>query len=248
MSLFLRLLLGHMIGDYALQPLSLVLMKRRGWEGILIHVGIVTVVTGILLWPVLGHWWYWLWLLFLFVGHLLIDRSRALLLKDLEATSLWYLIIDQALHLCLIALIAVLSHIWQTLHPGLPALTASPQENGLIAYLICLVFLIWTVPVLEVETVNTLMSNVGSLGKGTGVRIAGRDRLLGALERIGGAALMLAGFIYLVPLAFLPRVLLQREEWHNSPLQGRFLVKMAISFSLTILIGLVLARIPLRFL
>jgi hypothetical protein len=247
MTLFLRLLLGHMIGDYVLQPLPLVLMKRKGWGGILIHVGIVTVVTGILLWPVLGHWWYWLWLLFLFVGHLLIDRSRALLLKDLEATSLWYLIIDQALHFCLIALIPVLSHTWQILHPGLPTLTASPQENGLIVYLICLVFLVWTVPVLEVETVNTLMSNVGNLGKGAGVRIAVRDRVLGGLERIGGVALMLVGFIYLVPFAFLPRVLLQKEEWHNSPLQGRFLVKMAISFSLTIVIGLLLAWIPLSF-
>jgi hypothetical protein len=248
MTLFLRLLLGHMIGDYVLQPLRLVLMKRRGWGGILVHVGIVVTVTAILLWPVLGHWWYWLWLLFLFVGHALMDRSRALLLKDLGASSLLHLVVDQVLHVGLLALIAVLSHTWQIRHPALPALTASLEENCLTVYLICLIFLVSTVPVLEMETANTLILSVGNVAGGEGLRIAARDRWLGALERIGGVALMLAGFVYLVPFAFLPRVLFQREEWHNSPLQRRFFIKIAISFSLTILTGLFLGVLPLCFL
>jgi len=247
MTLFLRLLLGHMIGDYVLQPLQLVLMKRRGWGGVLIHVGIVVMVTGILLWPALPHWWYSLSLLLLFVGHLLIDRGRALLLRGAEARGLLYLVIDQALHASLLVLIAVLSHMWPAYHPTLPVLTASSQENWLILYLICLVFLVWTVPVLEMETMNTLTASSGNLAEGQGIRIATRDRLLGALERIGGLALMLAGFIYLVPFAFLPRPLLQRNEWHGSAPQGYFFVKPAISFASVVLTGLILARIPLSF-
>jgi len=46
MTSFLRLLLGHMIGGGILQPLKLVLMKRGGWRGVLIHVVTVVVVTG----------------------------------------------------------------------------------------------------------------------------------------------------------------------------------------------------------
>lgn len=247
MTLFLRLLLGHMIGDYVLQPLQLVLMKRKGWAGILVHVGIVVLVTGILLWPALGQWWYWLWLLFLFIGHLLIDRSRALLLRESRRRGLFYLIIDQLLHVGLLALIAVLSHVRLVYHPALPALIASPEENRLIVYLICLVFLVWTVPVVEMETMNTLIADRRILEEGDGIRIPARDRLLGALERIAGVALMLAGFICLVPFALVPRVLFQRQEWRSSPLQGRFFVKTAISFSSVILAGWVLARISLSF-
>lgn len=247
MTLFLRLLLGHMIGDYVLQPLRLVLMKRKGWAGILVHVGIVVAVTGILLWPALRHWWYWLWLLFLFIGHLLIDRSRALLLRDSRRRGLLYLVIDQVLHVALLALIAVLSHVRLIYHPALPALAASPEDNRLIAYLIFLVFLVWTVPVVEMETMNTLIADSRNLEEGEGIRIPARDRLLGALERIGGVALMLAGFICLVPFAFVPRVLFQRQEWRSSPWQGRFFVKTVISFSSAILTGWVLARIPLSF-
>jgi hypothetical protein len=246
-TLFLRLLLGHMIGDYVLQPLQLVLMKRRRWVGIIIHVGILTGVTGVLLWPVLGQWWYWLWLLFLFIGHLLIDRSRTLLSRGAEARGLLYLVIDQTLHVGLLVLIVALSLMWQAYHPTLPELTASPQENWLIICLICLVFLVWTVPVVERVTVNALLAGGGNLGQGEGIGIAARDRLLGALERIGGVALMLAGFIYLVPIAFLPRVLFQRREWRSSPLRRRFFTKTAISLSAVVVTGLILAWISPTF-
>ncbi len=241
MTLFLRLLLGHMLGDYVLQPLQLVLMKRRGWRGVFIHVSIVVVVTAILLWPVMSHWWYWLSLLFIFIGHLLIDRGRALLLRSSEAWDLLYLTIDQALHVSLLGLVAVLSQMWPGYQLAPPMLIASPQANWLVVYLICLIFLIWTVPVLEMEAMNTIVS------EGEGIRIATKDRFLGALERIGGVALMLAGLIYLVPFAFLPRVLLQGKEWRSSPLQGRLFVKTAVSLSSVVVIGLILARLPLPF-
>jgi len=248
MTLFLRLLLGHMIGDYVLQPFQLVLMKRRGWWGILIHVSIVVVATGIILWPVLGHWWYWPWLLILFIGHLITDRSRTLLLRNSKKRDLLYLVIDQVLHVSLLLLIVTLSRTWQVYHPAtLPALTASPQENGLIVYVVCLIFLIWTVPVIEVETMNTLKAASQNPAGERGLRIAGWDRLVGALERIGAMALMLAGFIYVVPFVFLPRILIQRTEWRSFPLQRRFLVKTAISFFSAILTGLVLVSVPLSF-
>ncbi len=245
MTLFLRLLLGHLIGDYVLQPLQLVLMKRRGWRGILIHVGIVIAVTSILLWPVLGHWWYWLCLLCLFIGHLLIDRARAFLVSDAEARGLLYLVIDQALHTSLLALIAYLTYVLPAHHLTLPPLTASPQENRLVAYLICLVFLVWTVPVLEMETMNTLTAGSPRLPKGQGTRVTARDRVLGALERIGGVGLMLAGFVYLVPFILLPRVIIERNEWLPRLPDGRFFVKPALSLICVIVTGVILSRVPL---
>ena len=38
-------MLGHLIGDFVLQPYWLVLAKRTGWPGLFIHVGVVTFVT-----------------------------------------------------------------------------------------------------------------------------------------------------------------------------------------------------------
>ncbi|TKJ28077.1 MAG: hypothetical protein CEE40_12535 [Chloroflexi bacterium B3_Chlor] len=241
MSLLLRLLLGHMVGDYVLQPLQLVVMKQRGWRGVLVHVAVVVVVTVILLLPILDHWWYWLWLMFLAVSHIIIDGSRALLLTYSERRGLLYLAIDQALHVSVLAVIAAVTHASLARNTAIPALSNSPHWDHLIAYMIGLIFLIWTVPVVERETMNALLTGEERIA------IAASDRWLGALERVGGVALMLVGLEYLVPFAFVPRVLLQRAEWYNSPLQMRFFAKTAISFSSAVLAGILLAKIPLPF-
>ena len=241
MTLLLHLLLGHMVGDYVLQPLQLVVMKKRGWRGILAHVALVVAVTTILLWTVLDHWWYWLWMLFLAVSHIVIDGSRAFLLTYSERRGLLYLAIDQALHVSVLAVIASVTQASLARYAAIPALTDSLQWDRLIAYMIGLIFLFWTVPIVERETMVALLTGEERIA------IAASDRWLGALERVGGVALMLVGLKYLVPFAFVPRVLLQRAEWHDSPLQMRFFAKTAISFSSAILAGILLAKVPLPF-
>jgi hypothetical protein len=238
MSLLLRLLLGHMIGDYVLQPYQLVLVKRRGWPGVLLHVAIVVAVTALLLWPVLFHWWYWLWLLFVAISHLAFDASRSLHWSKSQEHGLLYLAMDQALHVAVLSAVAGLTSVAQIRHPGLPVLTANAQGDALALYAIVLVFLIWTVPVLELETVNTLE------GGERRTQIAARDRWLGALERVAGLALMLSGFFYLAPLTFLPRIALQREEWAGSPRRLGFFAKPAISFFSVVLCGVILSLAP----
>lgn len=125
------------------------------------------------------------------MGYLFVDGGRALLLRGSEATDLLYLVTDQALHVSLLAVIAaVLSHKWPVFAPALPALATSSQDNWRIVYLICLVFLVWTVPVVEMEAMNTLLAEV------EGIPIPSRGRLLRALERIGGMAVMLPEFTF----------------------------------------------------
>jgi len=241
MTLLLRLLLAHMLSDYVFQPLPLVLMKRRGWRGGLVHAAIVVAVTAVLIWPVMHYWWYWLWLMFLAISHIVVDGSRALILTYSEKRGLLYLVIDQALHLTVLAAIAALTHASQIRNPAIPTLADNSQWDHVIIYLITLIFLIWTVPIVERDTMNAL------LGQGESIAIATSDRWLGALERVGGVALLLAGFVCLVPLAYLPRVLLQRGEWFNSPLRVRFFAKTAISFCSAILTSFLLAQMPFSF-
>src|SRR5450759_2682956 len=45
MALFLDLLLGHMLGDFLLQPGKLVAAKRDGWRGLLLHTFVVGFAT-----------------------------------------------------------------------------------------------------------------------------------------------------------------------------------------------------------
>jgi hypothetical protein len=238
MSLLLRLLLGHVLGDYVLQPLRLVRMKQSGWAGVLLHVAIVVAVTALLLWPVLDHSWYWLWLLFLAVSHTVIDGSRALHWSESGKHGLLYLTIDQALHVAVIAAISGLTRAVQVRDPSLHTPSISPQGDLLTLYLIALIFLLYTVPVLELETMNAFEAGEKRPG------VAARDRWLGALERVAGAALALTGFLCLVPLAFVPRVVVQREEWQGPPRERAFFAKTAISFCSTVLCAALLAHAP----
>jgi hypothetical protein len=238
MSLLLRLLLGHMIGDYVLQPYQLVLIKRRGWPGVLLHVAIVVAATGLLLRPVLSHWWYWLWLLFLAVSHLATDASRSLRWSKAQEHGLLYLAMDQALHVAVISVVAGLTLVAKVRMPDLPELSTNAHVDALFLYAIVLVCLMWTVPVLELQTINALETREKR------TKIATRDRWLGALERVGGMALVLSGFLYLAPLAFLPRIVVQREEWGGSSRELRFFAKPAISFCSVILCAALLSMVP----
>lgn len=239
MTLFLHLLLGHMLGDYVFQPVQLVLMKRRGWDGILLHTVVVVTVTGILIWPVLGHWWYCLWLLFLAVSHALADRRRAVLLSGVENRGLWHFLLDQLLHISVLALFAAVTRVARLRNPSIPVLTTSAQANCLVAYVTGFIFLVWTVPILEVETMNALVAQRESIAVATG------DRLLGALERIGAVALALCGLIWLSGLLFLPRLLLECRKRADSPLRGRVFAKTGVSLASAIFTSLLLAQVPL---
>jgi hypothetical protein len=238
MSLFLRLLLAHMLGDFVLQPLRLVLMKRRGWLGVLAHVAIVVVVSALLLWPVVYHPWYCLCLLSLALCHAMIDGGRVLHRVNSERRGLLILFVDQALHIGVLTALAALTHVAQARYPDIPVLAGSSQADSLIVHLMALTFLLWTVPVLELEARNAL-----ALG-GRRLAIAASDRWLGALERVGGVALVLVGCVYLAPLPFVPRILLQMEGWKDPAMRPYLVVQTAISFCAGLVTALVLIEAP----
>ena len=56
-ALFLALFLGHLLGDFVFQPGRLVVAKRHGIRGMLLHTGIVTACTGAVLFGQLARAW-----------------------------------------------------------------------------------------------------------------------------------------------------------------------------------------------
>jgi len=242
MLVMLRLLLAHMLGDYVTQPLVLVSMKRRGWRGIIIHSAIVTAFTAALAWGQLPHWWAWTLLLGL--SHAFIEHFRTFYVKDGDRGGLYYFLLDQAAHLGVIVFIAAVSIHWRPAELASLFNGTASVESRLMVYLIALIFLVWSAPILEAETVGTLIGCNNKVG-GNSVRVMPIDRLLGALERSAAVSLVLAGCFYLAPASFLLRFYVQRGQWHGQPSRNRLIIKMATSFLLAMATGLVLRAVPL---
>ena len=242
MLVMLRLLLAHMLGDFVAQPRVLVAMKRKGWRGIIIHSAIVTACTAALAWEQFPQWWAWT--LLLGVSHAFIEHFRTFYVRDGSRGGLYYFLLDQAAHLGVIVFIAAVSVHWRPAELASLFNGTASVESRLIVYLVAFIFLVWSVPVFEAETVATLIGCNDNVG-GNSVRVRPIDRLLGALERLAAVGLVLAGCFYFVPLSFLLRFYVQRDQWRSQASRNRLITRMATSFLLAMVTALVLRAVPL---
>ncbi len=235
MELFLRLLLGHMVGDYILQTGSIAQAKNESWQALLLHVSIVSgamalATIGILSWP----WWLCLGLI-----HLLIDGTRTYIIKDTGRWGWLYILADQTAHLLVLWFVAfrvqpeTLS--WTTLqHPT--------AIEVLTTYTIGVIFLIWTVPVLEVQGYAAL-ARKGAEVHSSYLPITRRARLTGAVERLAALLLLSTPLAALVLLVFLPNYY---RQWQNK--EARYvqrLITPSISLLSTLFVGSIFSYISL---
>ena len=100
-SLFIGLLLAHLVGDFVLQTDSLCGHKRekrvRSWF-LYAHALVISILSLLALWDIR------LWYIALAVGisHLIIDLAKAYVKKD----NVWVFVIDQVLHVLMLAVAA----------------------------------------------------------------------------------------------------------------------------------------------
>lgn len=242
LSFFLLLMLGHMIGDFTLQPYWLVLAKRAGWRGLLIHVGVVTFITAILAWASIPYWW--VWVILLYIGHLFIDQFRTFVFTDnSRGKGLLLLVLDQLAHMVLIGLLAWAAIGWTIADLRILLTEAAQNEHRLITYLIGLAMAIGMVPVLEAEITVAVWAAQGREVKKT-IAINTSDRLLGSLERIGSIGLILAGYGLLVPLLFAPRLIFMIRKGQFKQDRTAAACKLIVSFAAAVIIGFSLTNIP----
>jgi hypothetical protein len=244
LSFFLLLLLGHLIGDFVLQPYWLVVAKRQGWTGLSIHVGVVTFVTAILLWVASVPYW-WAWVIVLFVGHLFIDQFRTFVFTDTsKGKGLWLLLADQFAHLVLIIIIAWLATGWVSADLLILTTPAATNQQLLMAYFVGLAVLVGVVPVLEVEAAVTALYYSGTDLNET-VRVDLSDRLLGGIERTIGGFLMLMGFGLLSPLVFLPRLGIMIYQGQAKTNRIPVITKVMVSFLSTLVVAFILSFVEM---
>ncbi|MBX3015505.1 MAG: DUF3307 domain-containing protein [Caldilineaceae bacterium] len=103
MDLIAALFLSHLIGDFPLQTNQIYRLKNESWVGIVLHVAIHLMVTGIMIRPSLT-----VWPLFVILGvlHFLIDLLKLRL--PLKQLALGFLL-DQGAHLLVLY---ALAQIW----------------------------------------------------------------------------------------------------------------------------------------
>ncbi|MDZ4180665.1 MAG: DUF3307 domain-containing protein [Coriobacteriia bacterium] len=106
-ELFLALYIGHLVGDFVLQPGWLVIAKRSGFTGLGLHVAIIAASTVALLATEMATLW---WVVTLATSaHLLIEILTLRIRTSGRFSGLATLLIDQGAHFASLVLLAYLA-------------------------------------------------------------------------------------------------------------------------------------------
>ncbi len=200
MALLLNLYLGHLLGDFVFQPGRLVLAKREGLPGQVIHIAIVGVCTALVLvsdllalWPVV---------LLAMLAHLAIERLTIYARTAAEARSIFVFVFDQTLHvLSMFALVGMAGSMglkWTQssfgLHLDLPVLAA-----------VCgIATVAFAGSIFAFE--SSILVSTDADDTSPVVRFDG-PRILGMVERTVAFLLALGLGVWATPAAFVPRIL-----------------------------------------
>lgn len=110
-ALFLGLYLGHVLGDFALQPGRLVIAKRQRESAVVLHTVIVVLATALVLLRSLHR--SWPALLSAGVAHFAVEHLTIRARRAPESSNVTVFLLDQALHIVSLTIIATVA---QSIH------------------------------------------------------------------------------------------------------------------------------------
>jgi len=175
-SLLIWMLLSHIIADFFLQNKWMTDRKSfLGW-GMLLHVAIVIVITGL---------FTQLWLMALFIGiaHYFIDAIKQIVLKKYSKYELYCFITDQILHIAVLVLawIIIVATPCVVFHKIAITLSAPKYSLIILAYALC----IWPWSYLTGITARGLIKSNNQKDKEDSEEaIPKGGKLIGIFERI----------------------------------------------------------------
>jgi len=105
MPLFYRLLLAHVIADFPMQTNQIFKVKANTEWGVLIHTLIVLIFSIFFAFPYLEGPKVIIILLVIFLSHTVIDKLKLKYSKKTKNQSIRILLLDQALHIAIIAVL-----------------------------------------------------------------------------------------------------------------------------------------------
>lgn len=228
LDLLALLVAGHLLADFALQPIALV-RKKAAWKWLLIHGGIVLGAHGLVLAPI------WrpsflpvLALLALF--HVGLDRW-----KGREPSTLRRFLADQALHL--FSLAAVWGALGFGTGPSAVAFAAWPLWFWGVCLLAGYAF-VWTG---GAAIVQLLLADYDLEGAGgTPSSSEARGRIIGVLERLVALTLILLGQWGALAVVIAAKSIARFKELEDRDFSERYLIGTLSSLLVAMATGLVL--------
>jgi len=106
MFLFYRLLLAHVIADFPMQTSQIFKIKMNTQWGVILHTLIVLIFSIFFAFPYLEDPKVIIILLLIFLSHTVIDKLKMEYSKKTKNQSIRILLLDQALHIAIIAVLA----------------------------------------------------------------------------------------------------------------------------------------------
>ena len=247
--MILAMLLAHLFGDYILQWDNLSLWKSKRLSGVLLHGLIVACVTLIFALLIDPAWWPWAILIGL--THTLIDAlelpiRRRMASQQSGKGALTLFVADQTAHLTIIALALIWSGYLEA-----PSLTdgviAASYDNKLLALTLGYAFLTMPAWIIIRFFICGFMNGTAP---DFSMRLGGK--YLSMLERGLILTFVLFGQFILIPLATLPRLILEWSQPASQPagyqdFLGRrgalYVAELLVSVALAVAIGLVLRQL-----
>jgi hypothetical protein len=199
MALFLNLYLGHLLGDFLFQPGRLVIAKRDGIPGLIVHTLIIGAATAAVLFATIRSDWP---AIVLATGlHLVIERLTILTYLKTPTRGLFTLLFDQTMHALCIAVVVWIAGGWQ-LDSGATTFGLHVPVSRLAAIDGLLTVMLFG-SILVFETANALRG--GAESKGRILRLDAA-RVGGMLERGASYSAAVIWHPAAAVLAFIPRL------------------------------------------
>jgi hypothetical protein len=205
MTLLLNLYLGHLLGDFVFQPGWLVVAKRRGVKGLLIHTGIIGACTAIILIGEIAA--VWNIILLAMAAHAGIELITIRMRTFRHMSGLSVFLIDQAMHIVSLVVLVYVATPWIDVEE----VTTFGQvvDPAVVAFACALIGVSFMGSIIVFEVSNT----VGPDTWNREILPYDRARITGMVER--GAALVLGVAVpalggalgpVLMVLPFIPRI------------------------------------------
>jgi hypothetical protein len=247
--MILAMLLAHLFGDYILQWDNLSLWKSRRLSGVLLHGLIVTTVT--LLFALLINTAWWPWAIVIGLTHTVIDALELPIRRHMAGQktgtgALLLFVADQTTHLTIIALALIWSG--YLLAPNFAdGFIAETYDHKLLTVALGYAFLTMPAWILIRFVICGLMNGTAP---DFSMRLGGK--YLSMLERGLILTFVLFGQFILIPLATVPRLLLEStragaQDGGANQVAGRYgalyIAELLVSAALAVAIGLALRQL-----
>lgn len=133
MSVFIRLVLTHLIADFPLQTDFIWRIRKESFWGNLLHGIIFILVAPLFCWHIFDK--IWIYVVILGISHALIDYFKIFYFRKNGSDNIWYFVADQILHIFLIGIASMFIYIFNTGVITANTTVSLPEFSFSISYL-----------------------------------------------------------------------------------------------------------------